>query len=69
MVANSSDLDEMPCFAALHLGPVCLPKYQLGFSSTQRVKLITSDFYFQNMFHACFILSTNLVMNNKNSQQ
>ena len=35
---NSADPDEMPHYAAYHLGLHCLPKYLLGASSLQRVK-------------------------------
>ena len=44
-VANSVGPDEMPHFAAFHLGLHCLPKYStpLGVSSVQRAKLYDRD--------------------------
>ena len=39
VLANSEDPDEMPHYAAIHLGLHCLPKYPFrGFWYTQRVK-------------------------------
>ena len=37
IIANSADTDEMPHYAAFHLGLCCLPKYPFGISSIQRV--------------------------------
>ena len=52
--ANSEDTDQMPCFAASHLGLHCLPITLLGVSRLQWVKslyqkatlLLNTEFFF-----------------------
>ena len=36
--ANSADPDEMPHYAAFHLGIPCLPRTHVGVTSIERVK-------------------------------
>ena len=64
MLGYSADHDEMPHYAAFHLGPHCLPKYPLGVSDLQRVNHLTKLARNSTCKRNDYILVTlNLLMN------